>query len=337
MAVISFASLKGGVGKTSLSINIAHAFAKMGNRVLLIDSDPSAHASRFFKEPAIDKAIADSTLARLFLSMRTRVKGEQNLDLLEAAEDLGVPLLYDVRDNLSILPGSDQLSHFFWGPGATIFKKLFPILIEDLHSMFDLIVFDTCPDFNIITKNIISCSDAVVVPIDSSEMSIASLEAIFEASKEIKGPKWSIVRTMIYKQAARVHRLTADRIANSKNLDMKGMGADNPESFVEHVREIERNLSSNSSKDELPRPFEELAAEEDLDERDIFLVNAAVHRTEQQNRLSFVAKTAFDSKDTKKLAAEYLAVAQELEILLSVDDAPMEMDTEAFIPGASIS
>lgn len=336
MAVISFASLKGGVGKTSLSVNIAHAFAKMGNRVLLIDSDPSAHASRFFKDPAIDKAIADSTLARLFLSMRTRVKGEQNLDILEAAEDLGVPLLYDVRDNFSILPGSDQLSHFFWGPGATIFKKLFPILIEDLHSMFDLIVFDTCPDFNIITKNIISCSDAVVVPIDSSEMSIASLEAIFNASKELKGPKWSIVRTMIFKQAARVHRLTADRIAISDTLDMKGLDDENPNSFVEHVREIERNLRPEDSKDTLPRPFEELA-EEDLDERDIFLVNASVHRTEQQNRLSFVAKTAFDSRDTKKLAAEYLAVAQELEVLLSMDDAPMDMDTDAFMPEASLS
>ena len=69
MGVICFASLKGGVGKTSLSLNTAGAFAKRGCETLLIDLDPSGHSSRYFQAKSLRKTTPmESPLARLFLS-----------------------------------------------------------------------------------------------------------------------------------------------------------------------------------------------------------------------------------------------------------------------------
>ena len=69
MGIICFTSLKGGVGKTSLSSNVAHAFTQRGATTLLIDLDPTGHATRLFRTPS-EKDIADieSPLARFLLS-----------------------------------------------------------------------------------------------------------------------------------------------------------------------------------------------------------------------------------------------------------------------------
>ena len=327
MSVISFASLKGGVGKTSLSLNVAHAFAMQGNSVLLIDCDPAAHASRFFRNDSVDSAIRNSSLAKLFLSLRTKLKKEDEPDILEAAEEFGISLIFDVRENLSLLPGSSDLHHFLWGPGAKVFKRLFPLLVDDFKSMFDIIIFDTCPDFNVVTRNVIANSDAVIVPVDSSEMSISSLEEIFKSSQHIKGPRWAIARTMVLKKAARVQRLTASRLGKSQELLISGISAsenlseDNGNSFNDFISQVKMvEKASSGEKESLNAKNASSVESENSDPRDIFLLDTVVHRTEQQNRLSFLAKTAFDSRETKKLADEYASVAKELELLLGMEN-----------------
>ncbi|HQH27456.1 MAG TPA: hypothetical protein PLP17_08680, partial [Oligoflexia bacterium] len=60
------------------------------------------------------------------------------------------------------------------------------------------------------------------------------------------------------------------------------------------------------------------------DDRPIYLLNSVVYRTEDQNKLTFLGKTAFDLRATAKLAEQYLGVARELEQILSYvaqDDA----------------
>ncbi len=332
MSVISFASLKGGVGKTSLSLNVAHAFALRGNRVLLIDSDPSAHASRFFKHEGIDQAIEDSTLGRLFFSLRTRLREDEEIELLEAAEEFQIPLFFDVRENLSVLPGSSQLHHFLWGPGARVYKKLFPQLLEELTSIFDIIVFDTCPDYNLITRNIIAHSDLVVVPVDASEMSIASLEELFRSSSHIQGPTWSIVRSMVSRQATRVQKLSEKRLSVSSSMELKDASEtddeqNEEEEFIDMIREVE---SSGISPEEMvEQGLIPQSNNLESDKRDIFLLRSSISRTEQQNRLSFVGKTSFDNRETKKLAGEYKNVAREIETVLSFATGDLDSAPEA--------
>ena len=340
MSVVSFASLKGGVGKTSLAVNVAHALAVRGCAVLLVDLDPTSHTTRFFKRskrnPLED---AKAGLAQLFFSLldqssprgipglpsrkngnspTSQVSQSVSAKVLElrptssdgqlrngrqpglvgSASSSGLSFVHEVRPQLSLLPGGDELRHFLWGKGATSFNAYFRQLLDELEEVFDYIVIDTAPDFQVLTRTAIACSDLVLVPLDSSAMSIDCLEMIVESSAHIKGPMWAIARTMVDKRATRVRRLSQDHLQATV-------------ASVDHVSD---------------KSVRHVEKEQDC-ESPIYLLNSSVHRTEKQNALSFAGQTAFDTKESLILAQEYLAVASEVDDLLSMrEDAEEDFE-----------
>lgn len=299
MAIISNASLKGGVGKTSLSVNLADAFRRKGYRVLLIDSDPAAHASRFFKEEAVTQALKEGALARLFYSLRKEYRDSEPVDLLETLAERSINLLVEVRDNFFVLPGGPDLHHFLSGQGAKLYRMLFPQLLSELQCAFDMIIVDTAPDFNVLTRNALAASDLVLVPVDSSEMSICSLEDLVFVASHLEKPNWAMVRTMVHHSAKRIKALSDDRLQNGL-----GTQTENSEAFLQSVSQAEQR--------------------EDLPEggKPIFLLDSFTRRSEQHNKLTFVAKTAFELREAKRLADSYKDIASELEVLLSAEELP---------------
>ena len=300
MSVVCFGSLKGGVGKTSLSINVAHAFASTGASVLLIDLDPMGHASRFFTINS-ERAGAniESSLARLFIGEEWDLDGVDKHCILARAHDQGVRVVDSVREGLDLVASGPELRHFLWGRGARLFKTLFPLLIQEFSMIYDTVVIDTPPDFNVLMRNAIGISDIVVVPVDSSAMSIHCLEEIVTSSAHIKKPRWSIIRSMVNKQASRVQKMTRSRI--EENLSIGGAGSSTAVAD-------EQNVDDNSP---------------------IYLLNSVVYRSELQNRLSFLGKTAFDDSSAANLKSLYEAVASEIENLPSLngeEDDNEEMD-----------
>ncbi len=379
MSILCFASLKGGVGKTSLSVNVSHAFAERDCRTLLIDLDCAAHASRLLKgKGGKIQFPRESELARLFLSQdfhsqdpsheieewrfnQDRIEEKQ----LHSEEDLhnedihgeklyskktskeqtsgarfareGIPpmLVHPVRKRLDLLPATADLKYFLWGRGARAFRILFPKLLAELREEYDHIVIDTPPDLNVITRNSIASADIVCVPVDSSEMSIHCLEDIVSQTSHIKGPIWSIVRTMVNAQASRVRQLVSNRLhenlpiddsvfGEERNGESGAAGFEDPAAFISFLK------SRDEEEDTLPssRPVS-------ADENPIFLLHSYVRRTEEQNRLSFLQMTAFDTKQTQKLAREYLSVAKELENLPSYTE-PKEEEGKSVFPLADI-
>ncbi len=337
MGVICFGSLKGGVGKTSLSVNVAHAFAEKGNETLLIDLDPMGHASRFFaSEFPKSGAHQESPLARLFLGSDLDRRGANGVatggtlqgGVIEAAIESYVSLIRPVRDQFTVLPSGPELRHFLWGRGARLFKTFFAKLIEELRCSYDYIVIDTPPDFNVLTRNAIAVADLVTVPVDSSAMSIHCLEEIISSAAHIKGPTWLIIRSMVNKQASRVQKLSVSRLQenlalrNYHDVDVDADGDDddvvpdisNPELFISMLeeREQKKERRSSATSNDLQRP----AAKGD-DTSPIFLLNNMIFRSEEQNRLTFTGKTSFDVKGAANLKDQYLAVARELDQMLS--------------------
>lgn len=352
MGVISFASLKGGVGKTTLSLNVAGAFAERGCQTLLIDLDPTAHASRFFsastarsarKQPSLP---TESPLARLFLRAEPSIPGLERGSLIEAAEAASIELAVQVRNELSILPAGPELRHFLWGKGARIFRRQFSNLVSELCSQYDHVVIDTPPDYNVLTRNAIAVSDQVVVPVDSSAMSIDSLEDIINSSAHIQGPTWCVARTMVNRQASRIQKLSNDRLQANLSLHDSSDADCADELPIEDERQFMSLLRSRSGERDSGRHYENgssghsslfdfhdddeespppLAAVKNgapapgaVDTSPIFLLNSLIYRTEEQNRLTFVGQTAYDSRATAKLAKQYTAVARELEGLLAL-------------------
>lgn len=328
MSVICFASLKGGVGKTSLSINVSHAFAKRGCESLLIDCDPIAHTSRFFQDVGL--GVPHSPLAELFVPMDSRRPERSTGDLIDLAISSGLSMIVPVRPGLAVLPAGAELRYFLWGRGARCFKSLFPQLIQELRGSYDHIVIDTPPDFHVLTRSAIAVSDLVVVPVDASQMSIFCLEEIVQSAAHIKGPTWAIIRAMVTRQALSLHRLRETRL--EQNLDLRRhelrseeegqdsfeeVNLENPEDFIAMVQQHEltkgRALASVGSAKRSP-----VSGKSSRNDSPIYLLNSIIYRTEQQNRLSFLGKTAQDARATSKLGDQYLNVARELEEILTL-------------------
>ena len=336
MGTICLASLKGGVGKTSIAINVAHAFARRGCRTLLLDLDPTAHATHYF-EPNVSGLVEENeatSLAKVFLGLRDSDPEYYCQCVAEQCAEGQLGLIHTVRSNLDLVPSSAELRYFYWGRGARTYCSLFAHFINELKNEYDHIVIDTSPDFNVLLRNAVAVADLVVVPVDSSAMSISCMEDIISCCAHIEGPSWSIVRTMVGKNAKKIQRLSQARLEKNISLTKdslegnKTMMASYGSLLVRSPNNDDQEAAfSHHDKNSLSADVQE-GAETDKQSKEgtIYLLNSVVNRTEQQNKLSHIAKTAFDLRETAGLGNQYLTLAREIEELLGVvsKDAPLE-------------
>jgi chromosome partitioning protein len=313
MSIICFSSLKGGVGKTTLTVNTAAAFAAKGCETLIIDLDPASHATNFFCSKG-DQNNSSQNIAHLLLGVDFECEKAFQLQQLETLLSRN-QVQKSIRTGLSLISAGHELKHFLWGKGARIFKELFPTLIKCLKNDYDYIIIDTPPDYNVLTRNAIGQSDLVVIPVDPSAMSINCLEQLIENAEHIKKPSWSIVRTMVNRQATRLQKEASARLNQNlfvtapthEDEDEFELDLQDPDHFISFV---ERQESSTPSKQN----------SNSNNDSPLFLLNSLTYRTEQQNRLTFAKKTCFDSSSYSSIAKQYLSLAKELEQILSLTE-----------------
>ena len=143
MHILSFANNKGGVGKTTSALSVAHALAEQGFQVALLDCDPQANASKTFEVPA-----GTSHLGEVL---------EEKLTLAQA--------LYRVGPNLQILRAERSLAQqekvFGTQPDYIFFLR------DQLSGLagIDYVVIDTPPSLAALTVAALVASEAVFVPL----------------------------------------------------------------------------------------------------------------------------------------------------------------------------
>ena len=155
--VISIANQKGGVGKTTTSINLSACLAQAEKKVLTIDFDPQGN-----------------TTSGLGINKHSLTKTVYNMILGECGlEDI---LHTTVVDNLFILPANMELA------GAEIeliaFEKreyILKNLLEEVRKQYDFIIIDCPPSLNILTINALTASDTVLVPIQCEYFALEGL------------------------------------------------------------------------------------------------------------------------------------------------------------------
>jgi len=165
MRVIASANQKGGCGKTTTAINLSSSLSLKGQKVLLIDFDPQAHATMGLnvKPSDLDKTIYDVITPKK--------------NWLWGIEDILVP----VKDNFDLAPSSILLSAFEQELSGLERRehRLFQA-IQPLKEQYDFIVIDCPPSIGHLCFNALRACDEVIIPIDMSLFSLRGVAKLIE-------------------------------------------------------------------------------------------------------------------------------------------------------------
>ena len=151
--VISLVNQKGGVGKTTTSINLSASLAALGKKVLLIDLDPQGNTTTGvgIDKGDINKSIYDAMIDEAKITdvlIKTKYK---NLYVIPATINLA-------GLDIELIEKSQKEKGFI--KGEQLKNKL-----EDIKNSFDFIILDCPPSLGVITTNALTASNSVIIPV----------------------------------------------------------------------------------------------------------------------------------------------------------------------------
>jgi chromosome partitioning protein len=166
--VIAIAYQKGGVGKTTTSVNLAAALGVLEKNVLLIDADPQANASSG-------------------LGIDIEQVNSGTYELLEHEEQAENVIVKTQSPNLDIIPSHIDLV----AVEVELVNKpkreyMLKEAIKDVKDKYDYIIIDCAPSLGLITLNALTAADSVIVPIQCEYFALEGLGKLLNTIKNVQ-------------------------------------------------------------------------------------------------------------------------------------------------------
>ena len=166
--IIAIANQKGGVGKTTTSINLAASLGILEKKVLLIDADPQANASSGLGIDVESVELGTYQVLEHSISAKDAIvkTSSPNLDIIPAHIDL-------VAIEIELVDKKDR---------EYMLKKS----LEEIKDKYDYILIDCAPSLGLITLNSLVAADAVIIPIQCEYFALEGLGKLLNTIKSIQ-------------------------------------------------------------------------------------------------------------------------------------------------------
>jgi len=161
--VVTISNHKGGVGKTTSTINIGAGLNSLGKKVLLIDLDPQANLSQSLGLIDQERNIYGA------------IRGDYKLQPVSIAKGLDV-----IPSTLDLSGAEIELS------GEAGREYILRELIEPLRGSYDYILIDSPPSLGLLTINAFTASDEVFIPLQAQYLALQGLAKLMEVVEKIK-------------------------------------------------------------------------------------------------------------------------------------------------------
>lgn len=167
--IIVVANQKGGVGKTTTALNLASLLAELGQKVLAVDCDSQGNLTSGF---GIDKNEVEYSIYDVFLK--------------ECFVEQAIIKHEDI-ENLSVLPANQDLS------GAEIElvtvnnrESILKNITANLKFLYDFVIIDCPPSFNLLTLNAFTAADSVIIPVQCEYYALEGLSQLLKTIDLVK-------------------------------------------------------------------------------------------------------------------------------------------------------
>ncbi len=176
--IIAVANQKGGVGKTTTSVNLAAGLAYLGKRVLLIDFDPQGNASQGVSGDnyEVNTSICDVLLGEV--------------GVRDALKKLDIPPLHLIPSNIELAGADLEMAKFTVGREKMLKEK-----IDQVRDSYDFILIDCPPSLGLLNTNALTAADGVIIPVQCEYYALEGLTQLLSTIRLVQrlfNPKLSI-------------------------------------------------------------------------------------------------------------------------------------------------